>query len=48
LKFWSSVAAKDYGVSGIPFAVLIDEEGKVIGKNLRGAALQQKLAEVLN
>lgn len=48
LKFWQSVAAKDYGVSSIPFALLIDAEGKVIGKNLRGAALQQKLAEVLD
>ena len=47
LKFWNSVAAKAYGVSSIPFALLIDQEGKVIGKNLRGAALQQKLAEVL-
>lgn len=47
LKFWQSIAAKDYGVSGIPFALLIDKDGKVIGKNLRGAALQQKLAEVL-
>lgn len=47
LKFWNSEAAKDYGVTGIPFAVLIDEEGKVIAKNLRGQALHQKLAEVL-
>jgi len=48
LKFWQSIAAKDYGVSSIPFAVLIDAEGKVLGKNLRGPALQQKLAEVLD
>lgn len=48
LKFWNSVAAKDYGVTGIPFAVLIDAEGKVIGKNLRGKALHDKLAEVLD
>lgn len=48
LKFWQSEAAQDYGVSGIPFALLIDEEGKVIGKNLRGAELHQKLKEVLN
>ena len=34
--------------SGIPFALLIDKEGKVIGKNLRGPALHQKLAEVLD
>ncbi|KAA3651862.1 MAG: AhpC/TSA family protein [Bacteroidetes bacterium] len=48
LKFWNSVAAKDYGVTGIPFALLIDEEGKIIGKNLRGPALHKKLEEVLN
>lgn len=48
LKFWQSEAARAYGVTGIPFALLIDEEGKVIGKNLRGAALHQKLEEVLN
>lgn len=48
LKFWQSEAAQDYGVKGIPFALLIDEEGKVIGKNLRGPALHKKLEEVLN
>jgi len=48
LKFWQSEAAQAYGVSGIPFALLIDEKGKVIGKNLRGQALHQKLEEVLN
>lgn len=48
LKFWQSEAAQAYGVKGIPFALLIDEEGKVIGKNLRGQALHDKLAEVLN
>ena len=48
LKFWQSEAAKAYGVKGIPFALLIDKEGKVLGKNLRGAALFKKLEEVLN
>lgn len=48
LKFWQSEAAQTYGVKGIPFALLIDEEGKVIGKNLRGQALHDKLAEVLD
>jgi peroxiredoxin len=47
LKFWQSEAAQTYGVKGIPFALLIDEEGRVIGKNLRGQALHNKLAEVL-
>lgn len=48
LKFWQSEAASDYGVSGIPFALLIDEEGKVIGKNLRGPELHSTLEKVLN
>ncbi len=48
LKFWQSEAAQAYGVTGIPFAVLIDKEGKVIAKNLRGQALHNKLAELLD
>lgn len=48
LKFWQSEAAQTYGVSGIPFALLIDEEGNVIGKNLRGPALLNTLEKVLN
>ena len=48
LKFWQSEAAQTYGVKAIPFALLIDGEGKVIGKNLRGQALHDKLAEILD
>ncbi|HLV41740.1 MAG TPA: TlpA disulfide reductase family protein [Brumimicrobium sp.] len=43
LKFWNSSAAKDYKVSSIPFTVLIDREGKVIGTNLRGQELANTL-----
>jgi len=46
LQFWNSAAAKLYNVSSIPFTVLIDEEGKVIGQKLRGAALEAKLKEI--
>jgi thiol-disulfide isomerase/thioredoxin len=46
LKYWSSEAAKLYGVSSIPFTVLIDKDGRVIGKNLRGKELENKLIEV--
>lgn len=46
LRGWGSVAGKDYGVSSIPFTVLIDEEGKIIEVGLRGAALEQKLNEI--
>lgn len=47
LKFWQSEAAKTYNITGIPFAVLLDKEGKIIAKNLRGQALDDKLAELM-
>ncbi len=47
LKLWQSAAAKTYDVHSIPYTVLLDREGKVIAENLRGAALEQKLAELL-
>jgi hypothetical protein len=34
-------------VQGIPQNFLIDPNGKIIGKNLRGAALEAKLCELL-
>ncbi len=46
LKFWSNEAAQLYKVSGIPFTVLIDQEGKIIGKNLRGIDLENKLKTI--
>lgn len=36
-----------YQFSGIPFIVLIDKEGKLVGKNLRGEAIKENLAKVL-
>ena len=47
LKYWQSTAAQQYGVQAIPQTFLIDKEGKIIAKNLRGDALEQKLEEVL-
>jgi hypothetical protein len=35
-----------YKVSGIPYTVLIDREGKIIAKNLRGEELERKLEEL--
>lgn len=46
LKGWSNEAAKLYKVSGIPFTVLIDKEGKIINKNLRGADLENTLKTI--
>lgn len=47
LKFWNSAAVPLYNIEGIPYNVLIDPQGKIIAKELRGADLENKLAEVL-
>ena len=46
LKYWQSEAAKTYNITGIPFSLLLDPNGVIIAKNLRGAALHQKLEEI--
>ncbi|MEZ4804354.1 MAG: TlpA disulfide reductase family protein [Bacteroidia bacterium] len=46
LKYWSSAPAKLYKVTGIPFTVLLDKEGRIIAKNLRGEELERKLEEL--
>jgi thiol-disulfide isomerase/thioredoxin len=48
LKGWENEAAVRYGVSGIPMNYLIDENGKILAKNLRGPALEAKLRELLS
>jgi thiol-disulfide isomerase/thioredoxin len=47
LKYWKSEGAALYGVNSIPHTVLVDKDGIIIAKNLRGEALNAKLAEVL-
>ncbi len=46
LKGWDSAAGKLYGVRSIPHSVLLDQNGKIVAKNLRGPELEEKLAEV--
>lgn len=48
LKGWSNAAAKAYGVTAIPQNYLIDPNGAIIAKNLRGEELQKALATLLN
>ena len=48
LKYFNDPIAKMYNVNGIPAAFLLDENGVIVGKNLRGPALEQKVAEFLN
>ena len=47
LKWWENAAAKIYRVSGIPFNLLVDPQGKIIGRNLRGPDLDNKLCQIL-
>jgi peroxiredoxin len=44
LQFWDNAVARQYGVNLIPQNFLIDPHGIIIARNLRGNALQQKLA----
>lgn len=48
LKWWYSDAAFLYNVNSAPANFLVDPNGKIIAKNLRGADLEKKLAEVLH
>jgi peroxiredoxin len=48
LKFWDSAAAKSYGVQSIPFTILLNEQDIIIGKALRGQALEAKLEELFS
>jgi peroxiredoxin len=47
LKYFDSQAARDYNISAIPFSVLINPEGIIVEKNLRGTALEKALEKYL-
>ena len=46
LKYWKTVASEVYNVNSIPDNLLIDPEGTVVARCLRGEALEAKLAEI--
>jgi peroxiredoxin len=47
LQFWNNAVAQQYRVQSIPQNFLIGPDGKIIAKNLRGPALEEKLCEIL-
>jgi peroxiredoxin len=47
LKFWNNAVAQQYRIQQIPQNFLIDPNGKIVGKNLRGADLDSKLCALL-
>lgn len=47
LKKWQSAAGQKYQVRGIPFTVLIDQQGNIVQTNLRGPALEEAVSNLL-
>jgi len=47
LRYFDSQAARDYNINAIPFSILLDPNGVILAKNLRGPGLEKKLEEVL-
>jgi len=46
LKYWKSPVLGKYYIESIPANFLLDEESRIIARNLRGDALEEKLAEI--
>jgi len=47
LKYWDNAAGKLYGIRSIPSSILLDQNGIIIAKNLRGEDLRTKLEELM-
>lgn len=47
LQGWNNAGAKLYGVNSIPATVLVDQEGIIVARNLRGEDIKAKLSELL-
>ena len=45
---WKNQAAVQYGVEGIPMNFLLDKDGKIVAKGLRGRDLENKLAALVH
>ncbi|TRO65131.1 TlpA disulfide reductase family protein [Christiangramia sabulilitoris] len=47
LKFWDEPVARKYRVRSIPATFILDEDGVIVAKNLRGEELTNKIGELL-
>ncbi|NQY06945.1 MAG: AhpC/TSA family protein [Flavobacteriaceae bacterium] len=47
LQYWNEPIAKQFGITSIPQTLILDENGVIIAKNLRGKELADKLAKLL-
>jgi thiol-disulfide isomerase/thioredoxin len=48
LNYFNDPVAKSYNIRSIPATFLLDENGRIIAKNLRGNALEEAIAKYLN
>ncbi len=48
LNYFNDPVAQLYQIQAIPATYILDAEGKIVAKNLRGQALEDKIAELLN
>lgn len=47
LQFWNDPIVKTYGIRAIPATFVLNEEGVIVAKNLRGDELSNKIGELL-
>lgn len=47
LQYWNSSAAKTYNIDAIPASFLLDKDGTIISRNLRGQELYNRLVQLL-
>jgi thiol-disulfide isomerase/thioredoxin len=47
LQMWQSPVVALYGFNGIPFTCLLDKNGNIVAKNLRGPELEEKIKSLL-
>ncbi len=48
LEFWNEPVAQLYGIRAIPAAFILDKDGVIVARDLRGQDLENKIAELLN
>lgn len=47
LQYWDDPIAKKYSIDGLPSTFILDKDGIIVAKNLRGAELKAKISELL-
>ena len=48
LKGWECAASPIYNIQGIPFTLLVSQDGTIVGRNLHGDELRQRIEELLS